>query len=311
MVFLLADGEWLYLEKTLAKCRLCLRSCGVNRLAGELGFCKAGKEIKVARAALHYWEEPCISGKQGSGTVFFSNCNLRCVFCQNHPISHQGVGKEIPAERLSQIFLELQEQGAHNINLVTPTHYVPQIIRSLEAARQKGLNLPVVYNTNSYESIETVKLLQGHIDVYLPDLKYFGNQYAKKYSGINNYFSNASQVVNEMFRQVGEVKFNKEGLIQKGVLIRHLMLPGLLFDSKKVVDYIYNHFGDSVYISLMNQYTPLYNADKYNEINRPLNPKHYDGLIEYCIALGIRNAYIQETGAASEDFVPEFQLQGV
>jgi len=292
----------------LEKCNLCPRKCSVNRLAGELGFCTSSKDVKIAKVSLHQWEEPCISGTLGSGTVFFSNCNLKCVFCQNHKISDEGAGKTVSINRLSEIFLEQQKRGAHNINLVTPTHYVPQIIEALKLAKSRGLNIPILYNSNAYENIETIKALKGFIDVYLPDLKYYRDKYALKYSKAPNYFNTASQVITEMKSQVGVAKFDDAGIIQKGVIIRHLMLPGLLFDSKKVIDYIYTTFDDSVYISLMNQYTPMHLADKYPEINKPLNPNHYDSLIDYCLSLGITNCFIQESGTSSKDFVPDFNL---
>lgn len=294
----------------LSNCNLCPRNCGVDR-EKTVGFCKAGIDVKVARVALHNWEEPCISGTKGSGTVFFSNCNLRCVFCQNHEISQEQVGKEISVERLSEVFLEQQERGAHNINLVTPTHYVPQIIEALKLAKQNDLTLPILYNSNGYENVETIKALKGYIDVYLPDLKYFNDSYALKYSNAANYFEYATKAIKEMVSQQKECIFNDDGLIQKGVIIRHLMLPGLLFDSKKVVDYIYKTFGDSVYLSLMNQYTPMHNAYKFKEINKTLNPNHYDSLIDYCLELGIKNGFIQEDGTSSECYVPEFDLRGI
>lgn len=295
----------------LASCNLCPRNCNVNRLDNKLGFCLSGKNVKISRVSLHNWEEPCISGTKGSGTIFFSNCNLRCVFCQNHTISQEGFGKEVSIERLSEIFLEQQERGAHNINLVTPTHYVYQIIEAIKIAKKNGLSIPILYNSNSYENIETIKALKGFIDVYLPDLKYFNNKFAVKYSKAPNYFMVASKAISEMVSQVGAPVFDENNLIQKGVIIRHLMLPGLLFDSKKVIDYIYNTFGDSVYISIMNQYTPMYNAEKYPEINKPLNPKHYDALIDYSLSIGVKNGFVQETGTNSKDFVPEFDLRGV
>jgi len=295
----------------LKKCNLCPRKCYVNRLEGELGFCKGSMDVKIAKVTLHQWEEPFISGKQGSGTVFFSNCNLRCVFCQNHNISHEGIGKIVSINRLSEIFLEQQIRGAHNINLVTPTHYVPQIIEALKLAKDNGLNIPILYNSNAYENLDTIKSLKGFIDVYLPDLKYYKDKFALKYSGSPNYFNTASKAITEMVSQVGEAKFDDTGIIQKGVIIRHLMLPGLLFDSKKIIDFIYNTFNDSVYISLMNQYVPIYEAYKYTEINKPLNPEHYDALINYCLNLGITKCFIQENGTSSKSFIPEFDLSGV
>lgn len=301
----------LYSLEMLKKCNLCPRKCYVNRLDGELGFCRASKDVKIAKVSLHTWEEPCISGTLGSGTVFFSNCNLNCVFCQNHNISQLGTGKTVSVNRLSDIFLEQQQRGAHNINLVTPTHYVPQIIDALKIAKDKGLNIPILYNSNGYENIDTIKALRGFIDVYLPDLKYCNDKYAMKYSKAPNYFNTASDVIAEMASQVGEATFNVDGIIQKGIIIRHLMLPGLLFDSKKVIDYIYTTFKDSVYISLMNQYTPMHEAIKFSEINKPLNPKHYDSLIDYCVNLGITKGFIQESGTSSTAFVPDFDLSGV
>lgn len=222
----------------LENCKLCPRSCGVNRLNGKRGFCGALDKVRVARAALHYWEEPCISGEVGSGTVFFSYCTLKCVFCQNYNISQCEWGKEITIERLAEIFIELQEKGALNINLVTPTHYVPQIIEALRIAKDKGLKLPIIYNSSGYEKVETIKLLKGYIDVYLPDMKYFDTKYSTKYSKASSYFEYAKEAIKEMVNQVGEVEFDKNGIIKKGVIIRHLMLPGLLFDSKKIIDNI-------------------------------------------------------------------------
>ncbi|QGU96583.1 radical SAM protein [Clostridium bovifaecis] len=295
----------------LTACNLCCRNCNVNRLDGETGFCNSSDKIKVARVSLHQWEEPCISGARGSGTVFFSNCNLKCVFCQNHAISSGGIGKEISIDRLSEIFLEQQARGAHNINLVTPTHYVPQIISALKIARSKGLNVPIVYNTNSYESVSTIKALKGYIDIYIPDLKYYKDKYAIKYSNAANYFKKASAAIEEMFSQVGEPKFNKEGLMTRGVIVRHLMLPGLLFDSKNIIDYIYRTFKDSVYISIMNQYTPTHDVRNYPEINKTINQKHYEALIDYCLSLGVNNAFIQDEGTASESFIPDFDLRGI
>ena len=295
----------------LEECNLCPRKCTVNRLHGELGFCNSYKDVKIAKVSLHKWEEPCISGTIGSGTVFFSNCNLRCVFCQNHKISHEGIGKTVSINRLSEIFLEEQLRGALNINLVTPTHYVPQIIEALKLAKSKGLSIPILYNSNGYENIDTIKALRGFIDVYLPDLKYYKDKYAVKYSNAPNYFNVAREAIIEMVSQVGEAKFDADGIIQKGVIIRHLMLPGLLFDSKKIIDFIYSTFNDSVYISLMNQYTPMYESAKYPEINKNLNSNHYDALIDYCLDLGITNCFIQESGSSSTAFVPDFNLSGV
>jgi len=316
----------------LNECTLCHRNCKVNRNNNQIGFCKASNKVKIARAALHFGEEPPISEGNGSGTIFFSHCNLKCVFCQNHDIS-QGIlnisstpsniniqnsttetsilGIEVSIERLSEIFLELQEKGANNINLVTPTHYVPQIIEALEIAKKNKLTIPILYNTNSYDSIETIKSLNGYIDVYLPDFKYFNDKYSIKYSKADHYASNAIKVIDEMINQVGEPTFDSKGNILKGVIVRHLMLPGLLFDSKKVIDLIYNRYGDKIYISLMNQYVPMYKACNYPEINKPLNPKHYDSLINYAVELGVTNGFIQDEGTNTSDFIPSFNLEGV
>lgn len=306
-----SGDEYMNSIETLKQCNLCIRNCNVDRLKGELGFCKSSQHLKVARAELHLWEEPCISGEKGSGTVFFSNCNLSCVFCQNHKISQEGVGKEITIERLGEIFLELQSKGANNINLVTPTHYVPQIIAAIKLAKEKGLTIPILYNTNGYDSIETIKSLKGYIDVYLPDFKYFNDKYAIRYSKVKGYRNNVLTILKEMVAQVGTPIFNDNGIIQKGVIIRHLMLPGLLFDSKKVIDDIYNTFGDAVYISIMNQYTPMNKVFDYPEINKPLNPKHYDSLINYALDLGVKNGFIQDTGTNTEFYVPSFNNEGV
>lgn len=297
--------------KTLENCNLCPRNCGVNRLNGQLGFCGAGKNIKLARVSLHHYEEPCISGKNGSGTVFFSNCSLRCVFCQNHQISQEGFGTEVTIEKLTQIFLELQSRNAHNINLVTPTHYVPQIISALKQAKELGLTIPIIYNSSGYENLETIKMLKGYVQVYVPDLKYFKGKYAVKYSNAKNYFSYAKIAISEMFSQTPNVKFNEEGLITEGVIIRHLMLPGLLFDSKKIIDYIENTYSNKVFISIMNQYTPMFNTTNYPEIDKPLNLDHYDALIDYALSKGITKGFIQDNGTSSKEFIPEFDLRGI
>lgn len=295
----------------LTKCNLCPRNCNVNRLNGEFGFCRSGSNIKVARAHLHHWEEPCVSGNNGSGTVFFSNCNLKCVFCQNHLISQENLGKEITTERLAKIFIELQENNAHNINLVTPTHYVPQIIDAITLAKKNGLHLPILYNTNSYENIETIRALEGYIDVFLPDLKYFSDKYALKYSNAKNYFEIASKAINEMVKIAGSPKFDANGMIIKGVIVRHMMLPGLLFDSKKIIDFLYNTFGNDIFISIMNQYTPLYKSYEYPEINKSLTSKLYDSLIDYAVTLGVTQGFMQGDGSSSESFVPDFDLSGI
>lgn len=299
------------LTNTLNRCNLCTRNCNVDRNEGIVGYCNSTDELKVARASLHFWEEPCISGTDGSGTVFFSNCNLKCVFCQNYEISSNGNGKTISISRLAEIFLELQEQKANNINLVTPTHFVPHIIEAIHLARNNGLTIPIVYNTNGIDSLETIKALRGCIDVYLPDFKYMDDKYAFKYSKIKNYSSNVIEIIKEMLDQVGPPKFNEDGIMTKGVIVRHLMLPGLLFDSKKVIDAIYTNFKDDVYISLMNQYTPMFKSNEYPEINKPLNQKTYNALIDYALEIGVKNGFIQEEGTCSESFVPFFNNHGV
>lgn len=295
----------------LKSCNLCPRNCKVDRLNNKIGFCKATDKLKVARAALHFWEEPCISGEKGSGTVFFSNCTLRCVFCQNNDISQCSSGKEISIERLSEIFLELQDKGALNINLVTPTHYVPQIIEALKIAKNNGLIIPIVYNSSGYENVETIKLLKGYIDVYLPDLKYYDNKYSIKYSNAKDYFNYAIKAIEEMVKQVGDIKFDENGIIQKGVIVRHLLLPGLLFDSKKVLDALYNKFQNKIYISIMNQYTPLDHVKSYPEINKKISEKYYNTIIDYAVSIGIENGFIQEEGTAKESFIPSFDYEGV
>jgi putative pyruvate formate lyase activating enzyme len=295
------------MNANLSTCSLCPRNCGINREKNLIGYCGAGLDIKIAKSMLHHWEEPCISGTRGSGTVFFSNCNMKCVYCQNYTISQQEMGNKISIDNLSNIFLELQAQGAHNINLVTPTHYVPQIIESVLLSKSNGLTLPIVYNSSGYENLDTIKLLNNIVDIYLPDIKYFDDRYAIKYSNAPGYFNYASTAIEEMLKQVGKAKFDDEGLIKKGVIIRHLMLPGLLFDSKKIIDFIYSNFGDSVYLSIMNQYTPVNKASLFSELAKPLNPSHYDSLIDYALNIGVKNGFIQDSGTSSEAFIPDFK----
>ncbi|TDT63368.1 radical SAM protein [Fonticella tunisiensis] len=294
----------------LMECRICPRNCGVNRYEKK-GYCKAGDKVFVAKAFLHTWEEPCISGERGSGTVFFSNCNLGCVFCQNDIISHGGHGKEISIVRLYEIFLELQAKGAHNINLVTPTHYIPQIREALVMAKERGLKIPVIYNSNAYEREEALKGLEGLIDVYLPDIKYFDNRYSVRYSKAPDYFKYASKAVLEMFRQVGTPVFDDRGLLKKGLMIRHLMIPGLLFDSKKIVDWVLESLPREVYFNIMCQYTPLNNLEAYPEIRRKVNRGHYESLIDYAISKGLENGFIQDFESATDEYVPDFNLEGV
>lgn len=291
------------------RCLLCPRKCGVDRNV-ETGFCRAENKVKIARAALHFWEEPCISGKEGSGTVFFSHCTLKCVYCQNRKISTGGCGYYVTDSELADIFIDLQNSGANNINLVTPTHYVPQIINALDIAKKNGLTLPILYNCGGYESTETIKMLGGYIDIYMPDMKYFDDKYAIKYSSAPNYFRTASAALNEMYSQVGSTELDENGIMKKGMLVRHLMLPHLLFDTKKIMDYLRKTYGDKIYISLMSQYTPMPAVENIPELNQKLNPKQYETMIEYCIEHGMENVFIQEGEAASESFIPEFYDKG-
>lgn len=295
----------------LNKCTLCPRNCNINRNNNEVGFCMMGKDLYVARASLHFWEEPIISGDKGSGTIFFSGCNLKCVFCQNYQISTNNFGKKISIDRLSEIFLELQEQGAHNINLVTPTPFIPQIIEALKMAKSNGLSIPIVYNSSGYESIDTIKLLDGYIDIYLPDFKYFDNKYALKYSKCHNYFEHASKSLEEMIKQVGRPQFNKDGMLLNGVIVRHMMLPGLLEDSKKIIHYLVDKYNDDIFISIMNQYTPTNKLDEYSEINKIVDKNDYEQLIDYAINLGIKNGFMQEGETQKTSFIPEFDTTGV
>ena len=293
------------MDHLLENCTICPRGCSVNRLSGEKGYCGAKKDVKVARAALHHWEEPCLSGEMGSGTVFFSYCTMRCIFCQNS--LYDGLrGKELSPEQLGQIFLQLQEQKAHNINLVTPTHYLPQIISAIHTARGGGLIIPVVYNTGGYETVQSIKLLKNHIDIFLPDLKYFDDRYAKKYSGVSDYFLHASLAIEQMVKQTGPAVFDENAIMQKGVIIRHLMLPGLIRDSKNIIRHIYKSFGDDVYISIMNQYTPMKRVGSHPELNRTIKPHDYDEVVDYALSLGVKNGFIQEEGAVGESFIPDF-----
>jgi len=265
----------------------------------------------VALASLHHWEEPCLSGDRGSGTVFFSHCNLHCVFCQNYAISQDGAGKEVSVERLGVIFGQQQTRGAHNLNLVSPTPYVPQILAAIDHARARGFSLPVVYNTNGYVTTATVRALAGYVDIYLPDLKYFEPRIGVKYSAAPDYFRHASKAVEAMVRQVGPPLFGHGGLIRRGVIIRHLLLPGYVEDSKRVVEYVHRTFGDAVVLSLMSQYTPVYRAAGHPEINRTVEQTEYATLVEYAQSLGVNDGFVQEGGAARESFIPQFDLRGV
>lgn len=292
----------------LSGCNLCPHNCNVNRLEGKIGRCKCNAKVKIALASLHYYEEPCISGENGSGTVFFSNCNLNCKYCQNYEISQMGKGREIEIEELAKIFLEQQEKGVNNINLVTPTSYVYHIIEALDIAKKNGLKIPIIYNTNGYENIETIELLKGYIDVYLPDLKYYSNDISKKYSNIDNYFETATKAIKKMYEQVGKTVFNEEGIIQKGVIIRHLVLPNHILNSKHILKWIKENMPSDVYVSVMAQYFPTYKAKEDKQINRKLKKKEYKQIEEYLYSLELENGYIQELGEHEEEYVPNFNF---
>lgn len=296
----------------MSSCTLCPRNCGADRLSGQKGACGvSGKGILAARAALHFWEEPCISGKNGSGAVFFSGCPLGCVYCQNSSIARAKVGKVISEERLGQIFLELQEKGAHNINLVTPTHYTREIIRAAAKARQKGLALPIVYNCGGYEKAETLRMLEGTADIYLTDFKYMEKEPAARYSRAPDYPEIARAALKEMVRQTGPAVFDSEGMMKRGVIVRHLLLPGHVKNAKAVVKYVYETYGNQVYLSLMNQYTPLSRVKEFPEINRKVTRREYERLLSYAMELGVENAFIQEGETAAESFIPMFDYEGL
>jgi len=294
-------------------CRECPRNCNKERIKADTasyGYCQVSVLPKVARAALHFWEEPCISGEEGSGTVFFSGCNLRCVYCQNVEIAAGVRGKEISVKRLSEIFLELQEKGANNINLVTPSHYYPQIKEALLFVKEQ-LHIPVIANTSSYDSMAALREMEGLIDIYMADYKYADSNLAAKYSHAKDYPQVAAEALSEMFRQVGEPEFDERGIMKKGMIIRHLLLPGCSDDSKNVLKYLYETFGDSVFISIMNQYTPLPHVEKYPELTRGITEEEYEEIVDYAIELGIENGFVQEGETAEESFIPAFDGEGV
>lgn len=297
----------------MSNCNLCPRQCGADRENGKSGICGvSGKNILAARAALHFWEEPCISGERGSGTVFFSGCPLRCVYCQNYQIAGTEVGMEISEERLKEIFLELQEKGAHNINLVTPTHYTPEIIRAIRKAKERGLRLPIVYNCSGYEKVETLKMLKGIVNVYLTDFKYMEREAAVRYSKAPDYPEIARAALKEMMNQTGEAKFDENGIMQSGVIVRHLLLPGHVRNARAVVKYVYETYGDQLYLSLMNQYTPLSQVKKeFPELDRRVTEREYQRLISYALEIGVENAFIQDGNTAKESFIPMFDYEGI
>lgn len=283
---------------------LCPRQCGANRIQ-HVGACGAGDLPRIARAALHFWEEPCISGTRGSGAVFFGGCNLRCVFCQNYQINTGALGSVCDASRLADLYLDLQQQGAHNINLVTPAPHVDAIAASLEIAGKRGLNIPIVYNTNAYERADVLRQLEGLIDIYLPDFKYISSDLSARYSGAGDYFTYAAPAIEEMYRQVGTLAFDNEGIAQKGLLIRHLVLPGSVDETRRVLDYIHDHFPIETWISLMSQYVPAHKAD-FAPLNRRLTAREYDRAVSYCLQLGLENVFIQEKASADASYTPAF-----
>lgn len=290
----------------LENCNICPHRCGINRIAGKIGRCKATDKVKIALASIHNFEEPCISGKNGSGTIFFSNCNLNCVFCQNYEISQLGKGKEISIEQLAEIFIKQQNKNVHNINLVTPTIYIYQIIEAIKLARDKGLKIPIVYNSNGYENVEALKHLKGYIDIYLPDLKYSNNEIAYKYSNIKNYYENAVQAIKEMYNQVGTPIIDENGIMKKGLMIRHLVLPNQLQNSKDVLKWINDNMDKKVFVSVMAQYFPTYKAKHFPEISRKLTKEEYNEIEQYLYSLDLENGYIQELGEHEEEYVPDF-----
>ena len=293
----------------LKNCCLCPRKCGINRYE-QKGYCGANNKLKIAHYSLHMWEEPVISGDTGSGTIFFSNCNMKCMYCQNKKISLDGYGKYTSLKRLEEIMLELQEKKANNINLVTPTHYVPQISKVLKKIKNKTLNIPIVYNTSSYENIGTLMMMNKLVDIYLADLKYFDDELALKYSLCTNYFETATMALDEMYRQVGCIELNDDGLLKKGLIVRVLILPGHIDDAKNIIKYLYKTFGDNIIISIMNQYTPV-NKCKYDNLNRKVTDEEYNEVIDYAAELGIFNAFVQEGDAALESFIPNFNKNNI
>jgi len=293
-------------------CTLCPRMCGINRTK-SLGFCQTGAAVKVARAALHLWEEPCISGENGSGAVFFSGCTLKCIFCQNYTLSHENFGREITVKRLSEIFLELQSQGAHNINLVTATQYLPSVKEALDLIKGR-LVIPIVYNCGGYERPETLREYSGYIDIYLPDLKYFDRNLSRKYSAAKDYFSNASAAITEMIRLAGGLTWNPDSpsLLKKGVIIRHMVVHGAKEDSIKLLHWMKESLPENQYLlSLMSQYTPFYKSGIYPEINRRITTYEYEKVVDTAIELGLMNGYMQEKSSAKEEYTPPFDLSGV
>ena len=292
--------------KELNSCTICPHNCKINRNNGQIGRCRSGDKVKIALASVHNYEEPCISGKNGSGTIFFSNCNLSCIYCQNYKISQLGKGYELSVEELANIMLKQQEKGVNNINLVTPTMYVYQIIEAIKIARKRGLKIPIIYNTNGYENVKTIQDLNGYVDIYLPDLKYYSNEISKKYSKIDNYFKYATEAIKEMYKQVGSPIFDENGIIKKGLIIRHLVLPNHLQNSKHILKWIKENMPEDTYVSVMAQYFPTYKAKEDNLINRKLNKKEYREIEQFLYTLNLENGYMQELGEHEEEYVPNF-----
>ncbi|MDD7219980.1 MAG: radical SAM protein [Clostridia bacterium] len=299
------------IDEIMGECTLCPRNCHSDRINKKTGYCGMDNTVRVARAALHMWEEPCISGEKGSGAVFFTGCGLKCCFCQNREIAIGKSGLEISVGRLGEIFLELEEKGAANINLVTGAHYVPQIIGALKLARKKGMSLPVIYNSSGYEKVETLKMLEGYVDVYLPDFKYMESDLAEKFSHAADYPQTAKEAIREMVRQTGPVIINEDGYILRGTIVRHLILPGHTKNSVSVLEYLYHEYGDNIFISIMNQYTPVYKQEKYTELNRKVTKREYEKVLDAAVKLGIVNGFMQEGETAKESFIPSFDYEGV
>ena len=290
----------------LEQCQICPHNCKINRNNNQIGFCKSSDKVKIALYSTHNFEEPCISGEKGSGTVFFSNCTMRCIYCQNYEISQLGKGREITIEELANIFILQQEKGVENINLVTPTSYVPQIIEALKIAKKNGLKIPIVYNTNGYEKVETLKMLEGYIDIYLPDLKYYYDELGQEYSKVKNYFNTTTKAIKEMYRQVGAPVLNEEGIMQKGLMVRHLILPGETENSKYVLKWIKENLDSKVFVSIMAQYFPTYLAKNVEKLNRKLTPEEYEEIENYVFELDFENGYMQDLGDHEEEYVPNW-----
>ena len=312
-------------RKFIEGCRICPRACKVRRMEGKRGYCGATGDIMISRAAPHYWEEPCISGMNGSGAVFFSGCNLHCVYCQNKAISDGGAGKKVSIERLSEIFLELQSKNVYNINLVTPTHYAPEIREAVLMAKANGLKLPVIYNCGGYESVETLKILEDTVDIWMPDFKYISSETAKRYSDCPEYFEVAIKAIDEMSGQIrrkGGIKFiacgendeSREMIMVQGIIVRHLLLPERIGESKRILRFLHERYGNDIYISIMSQYTPMKQIlenDRFPELKNKVSREEYNRLVKFALKIGIENAYIQEEDVASESFIPSFDGEGV